>query len=144
MKKRTYTRVPKTFPVCTQAGCKQAGSCLHRQAYAAQAESQDFFLVINPSRCTPEGDCAHFRPSAPQRYARGFRGMQKKMFPEQYTRFRDLLLRHFSRTTFYERRNGSEALSPKEQEIVYKALQEVGINEKFEFDSYEETNNWYD
>lgn len=100
--------------------------------------------LLNPTLCTRDGACPYFRDSAPVTYARGFTGMQSRMFPAQYQQFMSILMSHFGRNPYFERRRGEFPLSPKEQRIVLNALRRVGVTEELRFDHYEESVNWYD
>ncbi|MEO3239187.1 DUF6078 family protein, partial [Parabacteroides distasonis] len=93
---------------------------------------------------TRDEACPYFRDSAPVTYARGFTGMQSRMFPAQYQQFMSILMSHFGRNPYFERRRGEFPLSPKEQRIVLNALRRVGVTEELRFDHYEESVNWYD
>ena len=97
--------------------------------------------IIRPMCLVEEKD---FRDSAPVTYARGFTGMQSRMFPAQYQQFMSILMSHFGRNPYFERRRGEFPLSPKEQRIVLNALRRVGVTEELRFDHYEESVNWYD
>ena len=97
-----------------------------------------------PTLCTRDEACPYFRDSAPVTYARGFTGMQSRMFPAQYQQFMSILMSHFGRNPYFERRRGEFPLSPKEQRIVLNALRRVGVTEELRFDHYEESVNWYD
>ena len=98
----------------------------------------------NRTLCTRDEACPYFRDSAPVTYARGFTGMQSRMFPAQYQQFMSILMSHFGRNPYFERRRGEFPLSPKEQRIVLNALRRVGVTEELRFDHYEESVNWYD
>ena len=100
--------------------------------------------LLNPTLCTRDEACPYFRDSAPVTYARGFTGMQSRMFPAQYQQFMSILMSHFGRNPYFERRRGEFPLSPKEQRIVLNALRRVGVTEELKFDHYEESVNWYD
>ena len=100
--------------------------------------------LLNPTLCTRDEACPYFRDSAPVTYARGFTGMQSRMFPAQYQQFMSILMSHFGRNPYFERRRGEFPLSPKEQRIVLNALRRVGVTEELRFDHYEESVNWYD
>ncbi|MRY76020.1 hypothetical protein GKD13_07530 [Parabacteroides distasonis] len=100
--------------------------------------------LLNPTLCTRDGACPYFRDSVPVTYARGFTGMQSRMFPAQYQQFMSILMFHFGRNPYFERRRGEFPLSPKEQRIVLNALRRVGVTEELRFDHYEESVNWYD
>ena len=144
MPKRTYTSLPENYPVCLHANCKVASSCLHQLAYPKLLESDTFLHLINPNKCCKSKKCEFYRNSAPVTYARGFTNFQKKMYPQQYREFMDILKGVFGRNAYFERRSGVSALSPKEQEVVLDALKKVGVTAEMKFDSYEENTNWYD
>ena len=55
-----------------------------------------------------------------------------------------LLIAHFGRNPYFERRRGAYPLPPKEQEVILKALRQAGVTEELRFDSYEENINWND
>ena len=128
-----------------QQDCPRAEKCLHQIAYRPLIEQPATVLrLLNPTLCTRDGACPYFRDSAPVTYARGFTGMQSRMFPAQYQQFMSILMSHFGRNPYFERRRGEFPLSPKEQRIVLNALRRVGVTEELRFDHYEESVNWYD
>ena len=100
--------------------------------------------LLNPRQCTKDRKCPHYRDSAPVRYARGFMGMQQKMYPGQYDIFMSALVSQFGRNPYFERRKGERPLSPKEQDIVRRALRKAGVTEQLDFDSYEDSIPWTD
>ena len=137
--------IPIDYAVCQQQDCPRAEKCLHQIAYRPLIEQPATVLrLLNPTLCTRDGACPYFRDSAPVTYARGFTGMQSRMFPAQYQQFMSILMSHFGRNPYFERRRGEFPLSPKEQRIVLNALRRVGVTEELRFDHYEESVNWYD
>ena len=64
------------------------------------------------------------------------------MFPQQYSKFMDLLISHFGRNQYFMRRNGKVVLSPEEQNVVRQALVKCGVEDNFEFDEYIESILW--
>lgn len=144
MLKKLYTSVPAEFAACIHPDCPQAASCLRHVAYQSLLEESPTFRVVNPGHCNPAGECRHFRSAKPVRYARGFIGFQENMTPKQWCRFKSQLLQMYGRSTFYMRRKGTVALSPKEQSAILEALHKAGITEDFEFDAYVEACNWFD
>lgn len=111
---------------------------------AAHRTTGNRITAAEPHPLYPDGACPYFRDSAPVTYARGFTGMQSRMFPAQYQQFMSILMSHFGRNPYFERRRGEFPLSPKEQRIVLNALRRVGVTEELRFDHYEESVNWYD
>ncbi len=77
-------------------------------------------------------------------YARGFTGLQKKIFPQQYQSFMKILIGEFGRNIYFAYRRGELPLSPKLQETIQAALKSVGIMENLPFDRYEEQINYCD
>ena len=144
MPKKLYKDIPKGYTICQHSDCPRAATCLHQLAYQPLMEQQPILRLINPNHCTKDEHCTYYRDSAPVTYARGFTHMQKYMFPGQYQTFMSILIRHFGRTSYFVRRRGEAALSPKEQEIVLNALRQAGVAEDLKFDRYEENVNWYE
>ena len=144
MPKKLYREIPENYPVCQHADCPRAATCLHRIAYTPQLKKAEYLRTINPNRCAPDGQCPYYRDSAPVTYARGFTNFQSRMYPAQYKTFMNTLVQIFGRNSYFERRRGDTALSPKEQNVVLQALRKAGVTEAPPFDHYEENINWYD
>lgn len=144
MPKKFYTSIPANYAVCLHHDCPKAATCLHQIAYQTLVEQENYLNLINPNRCGKDDSCRYYRNNTPVVYARGFTNFQKRMFPDQYQTFKSILIDKFCRNSYFERRRGETALSPKEQSIVLQALKAAGITEEFKFDSYEENYNWRD
>ena len=144
MPKKFYTAIPVGYAVCLHHDCPKAATCLHQIAYLTLLEQENNLNLINPNRCSKDETCRHYRDNAPVIYARGFTNFQERMFPDQYKTFKTILIAHFGRNPYYDRRNGQTILPPKEQEIVLEALKKAGVTEDFQFDYYEENYNWRD
>ena len=144
MPTKTTFSPPHGYAVCIHADCPMASSCLHRIAYPMLLETGNFLRLVNPSRCTKDASCSFYRSNRPVTYARGFTNFQKRMFPDQYSRFMSICINHWSRNPYFERRRGERSLPPDEQVFILNALKTVGVTEDMKFDSYEENINWYD
>lgn len=144
MPKKFYKDIPADYAICMHHDCPRANTCLRQLAWNPQTEHKPLLRVINPNHCTRDEKCPYYRDSTPVTYARGFTSMQKHMYPGQYRTFMSILVRHFSRNPYFERRRGATALSPKEQEIVLQALRQAGVTEDLKFDKYEDNINWSD
>ena len=144
MPTKTTFSPPHGYAVCIHADCPMASSCLHRIAYPMLLETGNFLRLVNPSRCTKDASCSFYRSNRPVTYARGFTNFQKRMFPDQYSRFMSICIKHWSRNPYFERRRGERSLPPDEQVFILDALKTVGVTEDMKFDSYEENVNWYD
>ena len=144
MPKKEYTSLPINYPVCEHSSCPMAATCLHQVAYSTLMEHEEYLQLINPSRCSKNESCIYYRDSKPVTYARGFTNFQKRMFPDQYSRFMSICINHWSRNPYFERRRGERLIPPSEQLFILKALKAVGVTEEMQFDGYEEAINWYD
>lgn len=144
MSKELFRDVPTGYITCLQTDCPRANTCLHQLAYEPLADKASVLSILNPKFCTKDDNCPHYRDSAPVTYARGFTGIQRQMFPEQYKTFKAILVRRFGRNPYFERRNGHTPISPKEQEIIRKALKRAGVTLDLQFDQYEKDINWKD
>lgn len=144
MSRRTYTTLPADYTVCLYHDCPLAATCLHQLAYPALQESETYLHLINPRQCTKSDKCPFYRQSTPERYARGFTGFQKKMFPQQYRTFMQILIARYGRNQYFAYRRGELALSPKDQQAILAALHKAGVAEDFPFDRYEEQINYCD
>jgi len=144
MPRRNYATIPADYTVCLHEDCPLAATCLHQIAFSALQKSQDFLQLINPKKCAKGSNCKFYRDSKPVKYAYGFTGFQKRMFPAQYRTFMNSLIKEFGRSNYFERRRGTLSLSPKEQATILAALREAGITEPIPFDRYEEQINYCD
>ena len=138
-----YAQVPQTFFLCIHDACHLANQCLRHMVWAALPATEEHISIINPKCVTPSDTCRHYRSAAPVTFARGFRGMQAKMLPAQYTKFSERLMKHFSRTSYYEHRRGTMLCSPSDMVYIRGVLDELGLPH-LEFDAYEERYNWID
>lgn len=144
MPRRNYTTMPADYAVCLHEDCPMAATCLHQIAFTALQKSKVYLQLINPTKCAKDSGCKFYRDSKPVKYAYGFTGFQKRMFPSQYKVFMGKLIGAFGRSNYFEYRRGTLSLSPKEQEVVLAVLHEAGITEDFPFDRYEEQINYCD
>lgn len=144
MPKKFYTTQPVDYPTCEHKDCPVAATCLHQIAFNAMLEKADYLHLINPTKCCKDASCRFYRDNSPITYALGFTNFQKQMLPDQYQSFMGILIGHFGRNAYYERRRGATALSPKEQAVVLEALRRTGITQDLKFDKYEKNFNWYD
>ena len=144
MPKKTYTSLPSNYTVCEHSDCPMAATCLHQLAYTELLKTEPYLRLLNPTQCVQDGPCKFFRDNTPVTYARGFTNFQKKMFPEQYDKFRYAFIAKFSRNSCFMRRRGELALPPKEQKFVLEALRKAGVTAEMTFDSYEQQQNWVD
>lgn len=141
---KLYTTAPAGYPVCVHSECPKAAECLHRIAFEELRTEMTYMRLLNPDHCSADDSCTNFRSNKPLRYARGFKQMQRHMYPDQYVRFMTILIMEFGRNPYYDRRRGVIPMPPEEQKLVLQVLKRVGVTEELEFDSYVDAINWYD
>jgi hypothetical protein len=141
---KLYTTAPAGYPVCVHSECPKAAECLHRIAFEELRTEMTYMRLLNPDHCTADDSCTNFRSNKPLRYARGFKQMQRHMYPDQYVRFMTILIMEFGRNPYYDRRRGVIPMPPEEQKLVLQVLKRVGVTEELKFDSYVDAINWYD
>lgn len=134
--------IPDNYPLCLHNDCPMAETCLHQLAFRRRDEMGTFLRLINPSKCTKQSDCPHYRNSNPIRFAKGFTNFQKRMYPDQYDKFMTILIGQFGRNQYFKRRRGDILLPPEEQELVKIALNKAGVTIPMDFDQYIESINW--
>lgn len=142
MPKKLSNDIPNGYPVCCHSDCPQSSKCLHQVVYEEIMKRDTYIRLINPGNCTKDELCKFFRSAKPAIYARGFTKMQTQMYPDQYQKFMNILIRKFGRNPYYERRRGEYAMPPEEQSVVLEALHKAGVEKDLEFDRYEENINW--
>jgi hypothetical protein len=141
---KLYTTAPAGYPVCVHSECPKAAECLHRIAFEELRTEMTYMRLLNPDHCSADDSCTNFRSNKPLRYARGFKQMQRHMYPDQYVRFMTILIMEFGRNPYYDRRRGVIPMPPEEQKLVLQVLKRVGVTEELKFDSYVDAINWYD
>ena len=143
MAKKFHTTPPPGFSVCLHAECPMATSCLHRTAYDALSEEAEFMQIITPRSCSGDKACTYYRSNVPVTFAKGFTNFQKRMFPEQYKKFMQMLIGRLGRNAYFQQRRGDVCLSPKEQAFILETLKTVGVDEEMKFDEYFDQVSWY-
>ena len=91
MPKKVYIKLPDGYPVCLHKDCPMAQSCLYWLAYQELSAKEEYLRLINPTRCTTSDGCPYYRDNKPVRYARGFTGFQRQMYPNSTIRSRAFL-----------------------------------------------------
>ena len=147
----SFTDVPKNYHLCVNANCPWHATCLRQIAMRLLPDSEIHANIINPNLTAhPQADahgasaCPYYRENRTVTYARGFENMEDKMTVVQYRRDRAMFLAAFGRNPFYERRNGKIALSPHEQSLLRRMLNDIGFSIDNPFDETEERIDWND
>lgn len=142
MSKIDYNEVPKNFAHCTAEDCPAAETCLRAIAWKNLPDDKDTVIILNPAKQGKSTTCHFYRDSSPTRFALGFIGMQKHMYPDQYYEFMNVLTSYFGHNPYFMRRRGAMHISPKEQKLIRSVLKKVGADENMEFDRYVMKLNW--
>ena len=138
-----YAQVPQMFSLCIHDACPLAKQCLRHLAWTALPDTEERVSIINPKCASPSETCQHYLSTDPITCGRGFRSMQAKMLPAQYAKFSERLMKHFSRTSYFEHRRGTMLCTPNDIAYIRGVLDELGLPD-LEFDAYEERYNWID
>ena len=141
-RRKLSNEIPYNYAACLHADCPRAKTCLRQIAYGRMLEGRTHLKLVNPRKCSQDGQCEFYREGKSLRFARGFANFKKRMYPDQYERFSTLLQCHFGRSQYYERRKGDIPLTSGEQELILDVLKQVGVSEELQFDQYEEAMDW--
>lgn len=134
--------IPANYFRCPSAHCSAADHCLRSYAWHHADAELHFVNAVNPCAITHDAACPLFRSMVPQRYARGFMGMQARMLPGQYAQFMREGIDHFGQTRFYLCRRGERPMSPRDQAFLRQLAKDVGATGAGDFDGYEDRINW--
>ena len=143
MSKINYDEVPGCYLHCIKADCKMADHCLRQLAMQNLPSNLTAVTILNPQLTQTGEGCEYYRDDKPQVYGKGFKNMQKKMFPDEYSTFMYRLQGKFGRNPYFERRKGAQLCSPSDIKQVEDALKAIG-HEELKFDAYVEKLNWND
>ena len=143
MSKINYDEVPGCYLHCNNADCKMACHCLRQLAMQALPNDQIAVTILNPQITQTGEGCEYYRSNELQVYGNGFKNMQKKMLPDEYSKFSYRLQDEFGRNPYFERRKGARLCSPKEMKEVEAVLKAIN-HEELKFDAYVEKLNWDD
>ena len=117
--------------------------CLRQLAMQALPNDQIAVTILNPQITQTGEGCEYYRSNELQVYGNGFKNMQKKMLPDEYSKFSYRLQDEFGRNPYFERRKGAKLCSPKDIKKVKAALKAIK-HEELKFDAYIKKLNWND
>ena len=143
MSKINYDEVPGCYLHCSNADCKMANHCLRQLAMQALPDDQTGVTILNPLITQAGEGCEYYRSNELQVYGKGFKNMQQKMLPGEYSTFMYRLQGEFGRNAYFDRRKGARLCSPKEIKKVEAALKAIN-HEELKFDAYVKKLNWDD
>ena len=113
---------------CINPACKMSATCVHAQEYQKVASGQEVISVLNPKvqNIDADGKCQYYRVPQKVMYARGFTGEMEKMTQPVYKAFTQALIKAYSRTAYYDMRNGTKPISPENQRKIIAVASSLG------------------
>ena len=136
-------KVPTDYILCTQSDCPKAATCLRHAAMAMMPAEVTTWRIVSPTHLAQTGgECPYYRSTEKVRYARGFVRMMSAMAVHQAHVAKESLIATFGMAMYYRMRKGTRLINPTEQEKIYQLLDQQGITERPEFDSYTEDYLW--
>ena len=140
---KTSEKVPTNYTLCIKGDCPKVANCLRHAAVAMMpAEVQRWSIVSTAYLAQIEGECSMYRSAEKVRYARGFVRMMSAMTVHQAHMVKESLIATFGIAMYYRMRKGTRLITPTEQEIIYKLLEQQGVTNRTAFDGYTEDYLW--
>lgn len=136
-----FSQIPEWWPLCPNTQCPMATSCLRHQAFLQAPQDVTSWTCLLPSawnnsqsNATP---CAYYQSVQTVRMARGFQNicsqLKKHDAPQE---FRETLTEYFGNVgNYYRYRNGTNLLSPDQQQFIHDLLHRLGYDH-LDFDDY--------
>ncbi|WP_297905350.1 DUF6078 family protein [uncultured Parabacteroides sp.] len=135
--------IPNQYTLCLDRQCPKASTCLRQLAEQSMPDETAYWQIISPRHLASlKGTCPYYRPNKKVRYATGFVNLLESLPHKQMLTVIPVLMRHFSRRTYYRVRKGERPLSPSEQQVVLNVLKRCGVKEAKDFDAYFEEYDW--
>ena len=140
---KTSEKVPTNYTLCIKGDCPKAANCLRHAAVAMMPAEVQRWSIVSPAYLAQiEGECSMYRSAEKVRYARGFVRMMSAMTVQQAHMVKESLIATFGIAMYYRMRKGTRLITPTEQEIIYKLLEQQGVTNRPAFDGYTEDYLW--
>ena len=140
---KTSEKVPTNYTLCIKGDCPKAANCLRHAAVAMMPAEVQRWSIVSPAYLAQiEGECSMYRSAETVRYARGFIRMMSAMTVHQAHMVKESLIATFGIAMYYRMRKGTRLITPTEQEIRYKLLEQQGVTNRPAFDGYTEDYLW--
>ena len=140
---KTSEKVPTNYTLCIKGDCPKAANCLRHAAVAMMPAEVQRWSIVSPAYLAQiEGECSMYRSAQKVRYARGFVRMMSAMTVQQAHMVKESLIATFGIAMYYRMRKGTRLITPTEQEIIYKLLEQQGVTNRPAFDGYTEDYLW--
>lgn len=135
-----YHTFPTDYPLCFNADCALAATCLRQIAARTGNRNEQFVLCVNPA-VSGGNDCASYRPDTVVRMAYGMIHLYDQVLARDLSAIRSCIMAHFGNGSYYLRRNGKRAISPGEQAYIVQVFRKHGY-EHVAFDRYQDEIDW--
>lgn len=130
--------VKNSYTACINGECPQSAECLHYLYYQELGDKPLHINVLNPNVArSQQGNCPHFKTSAPQPVAYGFIHIIESLPLSASRSFMDEMISTFGRKNYYQLRKGERYMLKEDQDLVLAAARTHGATH-LEFDKYDE------
>ena len=134
-----YETMPEHYLLCLNDDCALADECLHRLAARSGRQKNEVVTAVNSVLCSGKS-CRYYKPNKMATMAYGMKGSFHEVKADHIASLRKTLINHFGRGSYYLRRNGLRAITPKEQQYISSIFHQYGYEVKF--DRVEEETEW--
>ena len=134
-----YEKMPEHYLLCFNDECALADNCLHRLAARSGLQKDEVVTAVNPVRNSGE-DCKYYKENKVAIMAYGMVDSFHEVKADHIASLRNTLINHFGRGSYYLRRNGLRAITPKEQRYIASVFRQYGY--EVVFDRMEEETQW--
>ena len=135
-----YETMPEHYLLCFNDECPLANNCLHRIAAQSGQQKDELVWAVNPKQCCGES-CRHYMENKVVTMAYGMVDSFHEVKADDIAALRNTLINHFGRGSYYLRRNGLRAITPKEQQYIDSVFRKFGY--KVKYDRTEEETQWF-
>lgn len=127
----------KDHALCVRKDCELASTCARAIAFREVTDDDREFMIVNPNVVTGRSDCEMVAIIKTVRFARGFKQALGKVPADDANIIYHILMGHFGKNQYYDRRNGKLLLPPEEQEYIRKVFAQYAYADEV-FDGYED------
>ena len=138
-----YSKVPVNYLMCLNQDCPKADGCLRQRIVQSVPAEIDRWNIVSPKLLAAStGDCPYYKTAEKVRYAKGFIKMLDNLPHKQMQTVIRCLMDFFGYRMYYRARKGERLLSPGEQQNLLKIVENCGVSQPQDFDTYIEEYDW--
>lgn len=129
------TGVPEHYVLCYNDNCSKAQTCLRRIVAKGNYVKDNIVSAVNPALYG--GDkCSYYAPNTPVRLAYGMLHTFDNILARDIAAMRNDLREHFGNGSYYRRRNGTQPITPEDQQFIARMFKKYGYDIEPVFDCY--------